>query len=137
MSKKAMMRATQLILASVTLNSCGMSGPAHGPPLPNVAATIDMGFESYSPTSVTVERNQTVEWRNTSPITHTVTDDPSLAKRSEDAVLPVGAAPFNSGDIPAGEIYTQTFNVPGTYRYFCTHHEGGGMVGTVIVRAAP
>jgi plastocyanin len=77
-----------------------------------------------------------VEWRNTSLLTHTVTDDPNLAKRSEDSMLPAGAAAFNSGDISAGEVYTRTFNVPGTYRYFCTHHEGGGMVGTVVVRPA-
>jgi plastocyanin len=78
-----------------------------------------------------------VEWRNTSLITHTVTDDPKLAKRSDDAVLPAGAAAFDSGDIPGGQIYTQSFDVPGTYRYFCTRHEGGGMVATVIVRPAP
>jgi len=127
-------RSTKLILAALTLSGCGLSGPAHNPPLPNAAATVDMGFESYDPATVTIERNQTVEWRNTSPITHTVTDDPNLAKKSEDAVLPAGAPAFNSGDIPAGEIYAVTFNVPGTYRYLCTHHEGGGMIDTVIVK---
>jgi plastocyanin len=132
----ATLRSTELILTALTLTGCGLTGPAHGPSLPSAAATVDMGFESYSPATVTIERSQTVEWRNTSLITHTVTDDPNLAKRSEDSMLPAGAAAFNSGDISAGEVYTQTFNVPGTFRYFCTHHEGSGMVGTVVVRPA-
>ena len=30
--------------------------------------------------------------------------------------------------------FSHTFKVPGTYRYYCTLHEGNGMVGEVIVR---
>jgi plastocyanin len=117
-----------------TVSGCGLGGPAHGPPASGVAAVVDMGFESYSPADVTVRSGDTVEWRNTSPITHTVTDDPSRAKKPGDASLPPGAPSFDSGDITAGKIYMQTFTIPGTYRYFCTHHENDGMVGTVVVK---
>jgi len=49
------------------------------------------------------------------------------------AVLPRGAATIDSNDIAAGQTYLHTFTVPGTYHYFCEHHETHGMVGTVIV----
>ncbi len=95
-----------------------------------------MGFDSYSPASVTIRAGETVEWRNTSVITHTVTDDPQRAKVPTDAGLPAGAQPFDSGDIPAGQIYLRLFPEAGTYRYFCTHHETDGMVGTIVVKPA-
>ncbi len=119
----------------VGLSGCGLGGPAHGPPPPNAEAVVDMGFESFSPPTTAIRPGGTVEWRNTSLITHTVTDDPKLARKPQDAMLPVGAKAFNSGDIPAGQIYTRTFETPGAYRYFCIHHEGDGMLGTVIVGA--
>jgi len=118
------------------LSACGLSGPAHGPTASNAAAVVDMGFESYSPASVTIRAGDTVEWRNTSLITHTVTADPGRAKTPGDAVLPPGAQSFDSGDIAAGQVYQRTFTTPGTYRYFCTHHEADGMVGTVVVKPA-
>jgi hypothetical protein len=40
--------------------------------------------------------------------------------------------PFDPGDIAAGAVYMHTFTVPGSYRYFRTHHESEGMVGAVI-----
>jgi len=123
------------LLAMLALSGCGLGGPAHGPPPPNAAAIVDMGFESFSPATITIQPGGLVEWRNTSLITHTVTDDPKLAHKPGDLMLPAGAPAFNSGDVPAGQIYRHTFEVPGTYRYFCIHHEGDGMLGTVIVRS--
>jgi plastocyanin len=93
-----------------------------------------MGFATFNPTIVYVRVGQTVTWRNTALITHTVTDDPKLAASPGDAALPAGAPAFNSGDIAAGEVYSYTFQTPGTYKYFCAHHEGMGMVGTIIVQ---
>lgn len=93
-----------------------------------------MGFESFAPATVTIKTGQLVEWRNTSPITHSVSFNPKVAANPSDVALPTGVQPFASGDIAAGDIYVHAFNAPGTYRYFCTHHEGGGMVGTVVVQ---
>jgi plastocyanin len=122
---------------ALALSGCGLSGPAHGPPAANVAAVVDMGFQSYDPLSVTIRTGDTVEWRNTSLITHTVTGDPTRAKSPGDAVLPPGAQSFDSGDIVAGQVYLRAFTVPGTYHYFCTRHEDDGMVGSVVVTPAP
>ena len=124
--------ATTLLAAA----GCGLTGPAHDSPLPDAAAVVDMGFMSFSPATVNIHAGQTVEWRNTSVITHTVTDNPPAAANAADSILPPGAIPFSSGDIPAGKIFAYKFTVPGTYRYFCSHHEGDGMVGAVEVSPA-
>ncbi len=121
---------------AIPLSGCGLGGPAHGPPAANAAAVVEMGFESFSPADVSVRAGDTVEWRNTSLITHTVTDDPKRAIAPSDAGLPPGAQPFDSGDIPAGQVYLRTFTVPGTYRYFCGRHEAEGMEGVVTVKPA-
>ncbi len=126
---------TQAVLA-LGLAGCGLGGPAHGPASPNAAAVVDMGFMSFEPATVHIRAGQTVEWRNTSLITHSVTDDSPAASDPKDASIPVGATPFSSGDIPAGHVFTASFPVPGTYKYLCTHHEGDGMLGTVVVAPA-
>jgi plastocyanin len=118
------------------LCGCGLSGPAHDKPAANAAAAVDMGFTSFEPEMVHIRAGQTVQWRNTALITHSVTDDKSVAADPNSASIPQGATAFNSGDIPAGETYSQTFTMPGTYKYFCTHHEDDGMIGTVIVDPA-
>ncbi len=125
-----------VVSLAIALSGCGLSGPAHGPPAANAAAVVEMGFESFSPTDVTIRAGDTVEWRNTSLITHTVTDDPKRATDPSDAGLPPGAQPFDSGDIPAGQVYLRRFTVAGTYQYFCTRHEAEGMSGTVVVKPA-
>lgn len=121
-------------MLAVALSGCGLSGPAHGPPDARAAAVIDMGLDSFTPSTATVTAGQTVEWRNTSPITHSVSFEPTAASDPADAAVPPGVQPFTSGDIAAGAVFEHTFDAAGTYRYFCTHHEGLGMVGTIVVR---
>lgn len=126
----------QIPLASVVsllaLSACGLSGPAHDPVKPGMVG-VDMGFASFEPATIHIKAGQTVAFRNNAVITHTVTDDPTKAMQAQDAALPAGAPAFDSGDLPPGQVYTRTFTVPGTYTYFCMHHEDDGMVGTVIV----
>jgi plastocyanin len=119
------------------LTGCGIFGPAHGPPDPQANAVIDMGFHRFKPTTITIYAGQTVEWRNVSLLIHTVTDDPQLAKYPADALLPPGVPPFDSGNVAAGNILLFKFSKPGTYRYFCKHHERQGMIGTITVLPAP
>jgi plastocyanin len=128
---------TKFVAASVAvallLGGCGLGGPAYAPPTPRAAAVVDMGLMSFNPPTVNVRAGESIEWKNTSLITHTVTDDPGRAEKPRDAELPTGAAIFDSGDIAAGKTYLHKFSVPGTYHYFCEHHEKHGMVGTIIV----
>jgi plastocyanin len=88
----------------------------------------------YMPSEITIRLGQTVVWKNTSDMPHTVTADPALAKDANSVRLPEGAKPFNSGNMPPGAAYRHTFQVPGTYRYFCIPHEAAGMIGTVHVQ---
>jgi plastocyanin len=89
---------------------------------------------NYLPDTVRVAVGESVVWRNTSDIVHTVTADPTRAELPESVRLPAGAQPFDSGDMRPGEAFVQVFLEPGEYRYFCIPHERAGMIGTVIVR---
>ncbi|HKP26661.1 MAG TPA: plastocyanin/azurin family copper-binding protein [Dongiaceae bacterium] len=133
------MRASSLLLlaSAATLAGCGITGPAHDAPMTGAAAVVDMGFASFDPEVVHIRAGQTVEWRNTALITHNVSDDTAKAANPADASIPNGATAFDSGDLKAGNVYSQTFTVPGTYKYFCKHHESDMMLGTVIVDPAP
>jgi plastocyanin len=87
----------------------------------------------FDPLSLTVTKGTTVTWRNTSQVTHTVTDDASKASNPSDALLPDGVQPWDSGALAPGQAFTHTFDVPGTYRYFCQPHEAAGMTATIVV----
>jgi plastocyanin len=99
-----------------------------------------MEQQAFVPQQITVAAGETVTWVNDSSQTHTVT-------AYQDS-LPEGAPYFASGDLPSeqaaradiaaglvrpGERFSFTFEVAGTYRYFCIPHEGQGMTGTVVV----
>ena len=121
--------------ASLALAGCGVTGPAHTvPPPPVVDATVTMGMTNFAPPAITIRSGQTVQWRNTSLIAHTVTGNKARAANPANVQLPAGAQPFDSGDIAAGGVWSYTFTVPGTYRYICVYHEGQGMIGTVVVQ---
>ena len=117
-----------------TLSACGITGPAHTePPPPSVDAIVEMQGMSFVPGTIRIRAGQTVQWRNTSLMDHTVTADKGLAASPANVILPEGAQSFNSGEIDPGQVWAYTFTVPGTYRYVCLPHEKQGMIGTVIV----
>lgn len=98
------------------------------------AVTVGMtNTLSFDPDTVRIETGQMIRWKNTSVIVHTVTADPEEATIEKSVKLPEGAAPFNSDNMDPKATFEHTFEVPGTYRYFCIPHEGTKMYGTVIV----
>lgn len=101
----------------------------------DVAAEVTMTNQlRYVPGTVRIRAGETVRWRNTTPLIHTVTADPARAMNPEESVsLPTGADAFDSGELEPDQVFEHTFDVPGEYRYFCVPHEGAAMVGTVIV----
>lgn len=100
------------------------------------AATVRMTNSlKFNPATVTVPAGSSVEWRNTSNLVHSVTDDPSKGANADQMVLPPGAKAFNSGGISPNQVYKHKFAVPGVYHYVCSYHESVGMRGTVIVEA--
>lgn len=104
--------------------------------------TVLMGDEfAFDPRSIRVDSGETVVWENDDDVGHTVT-------AYEDAI-PDGATYFASGGfeseraarnavsdglIAPGETFEHTFEVAGTYEYYCIPHESGGMVGEVVVQ---
>lgn len=97
------------------------------------------GF-AFDPARLTVDAGTTVEWTNDSDVGHTVT---AYADRIPDGAAyfasggfdSEGAARSNVGEglLAAGESYEHTFEVAGTYGYYCVPHESSGMTGTVVV----
>lgn len=104
--------------------------PAAGAPAVEVEMTNRLLF---SPDTVRITSGETVLWRNSSMLPHTVTADASKAAAAGNVTLPPGAQSFDSGNIDAGQTWSYTFTVPGTYRYVCLPHEMAGMTGVVIV----
>jgi plastocyanin len=89
---------------------------------------------SFEPMRTTIRAGDTVEWQNVGNQLHHVTTDPAAALKKTDVSNPPGAKPFDSGFLKPGESFSQTFSVPGTYRYTCAVHEAKGMNGEVIVQ---
>jgi len=104
-----------------------------GPAAAEVTMTNTLRF---LPDTVRISVGERVRWRNTSDVMHTVTADREKAAEAGNVLLPAGAAPFDSGDMPPGGVFTHTFTQAGTYRYVCLPHELAGMLGVVIVEDA-
>ena len=83
----------------------------------------------FTPTNATIVIgvNNTVTWTNGDSAAHTVTP------KSQPSGGDWPAA--GSSNLAAGQSYTFTFDVPGTYTYICSYHSW--MAGGVIVKAAP
>jgi plastocyanin len=89
---------------------------------------------SFQPARTTIKVGDTVEWKNVGAQLHHVTTDPSAALKKGDVANPPGAKPFDSGFLKPGETFSETFAVPGIYRYTCAVHEAKGMNGEVVVQ---
>lgn len=99
------------------------------------SVTVKMTDDNkFDPDTVTISKGGTVTWQNTSSTVHTATCDASKVANKADVSLPDGAQPFDSGLIQAGQSWSHTFDVAGTYKYTCIPHETLGMHGTVIVQ---
>ena len=100
----------------------------------DAAATVEMTDQlTFTPDSVVIGVGETVEFRNTSALVHTLTGDPSRASLDASVRLPGGAEPFHSGPMKPGGTVSHTFETAGTCRYFCVPHEGAMMRGVVVV----
>lgn len=116
----------------------GSDGAAQPPGAPgeatDVAAEVGMTNQlTFTPGTVRIQVGETVRWRNSSDIMHTVTADPARASDPGSVSLPEGADAFHSGNLAPGGTFERTFSQPGTYQYFCVPHEAAGMVGRVMV----
>lgn len=97
----------------------------------------------FDPDALTVAPGDTVVWETVGSIGHSVTayedeipDDAAYFASDglEDESSARSAYP-DEGDVAEGETYEHTFEVEGTYDYFCIPHESVGMLGTITVGA--
>ena len=97
------------------------TNPPGNPPNnpPSGSATVVLGASAFNPSSVTITRNGTVTWNNTSGVQHNVT------------FAGTTGAPSNIDDHASGSN-ARSFGTAGTFNYACTLH--GGMNGTVVVQ---
>lgn len=118
----------------------GMSvlGGLSGSSGPTVTMTGDLRFD---PAEVTIESGETVTWENESGVPHTASayeeslpeDAAYFASGGYESEQAVRQSTSARGFLKRGETYQYTFEVTGTYRYFCLPHEENGMIGTVVV----
>lgn len=78
---------------------------------------IGMSGSAFSPSSFTVKVGTAVKWMNNDNVAHTVTSDDGTT--------------FNSGSIAAGNSFSFTPTVAGTFPYHCNLH--AGMTATLTV----
>lgn len=109
-----------LLALSATVAACGGAGegedrPAASPRAERSATTIDMADIRFDPPRLTVERGQTVTFRNVGKLTHNAKGET-----------------FFSRVVEPGGSYRQTFDEAGTFDFVCTFHPG--MEGTLTVR---
>lgn len=104
---------------------------------------IGMSTSAFRPVEYAVAPGTTVRWYNTSKSSHTVTalDDEIpdeadyFASGGHDSQAAAVEA-WNGGHggaLEPSQSYEHTFEVPGTYRYYCIPHEAAGMFGVVEV----
>lgn len=99
----------------------------------------------FDPDTITIAPGDTVVWENVGTIGHSVTayedgipgDAAYFASGGFDAEQPARnayqAGDPESGDVAGGETFEHTFEVEGTYEYFCIPHESAGMLGAIEV----
>lgn len=107
-----------------------VSGVAHAAEVEVVVDPIEAKFE---PEHIKIKAGDTVVWTNTQLVSHTVTLDPAKAQHKENIIMPAGAEPFDSGDMPQGAVFKHTFTVKGHYKYLCIYHEDMKMWGFIDV----
>ena len=124
--------AAAMLLAMAGAIGAAAIPAAHAGP----TATVTMTDEParFVPQELHIKVGTTVVWKNTGATIHSVTADASKAQVASHVSLPKGAKEFDSGFMPPGATYSQTFTVPGEYKYICIPHEGTGMIGEVEVK---
>jgi plastocyanin len=108
---------------------------------PGVPEVIEMRSDAlgarvwFDPIGVYVEPGTTVRWIVRENVHTTTAYHPHNDKHS--LRIPERARPWDSGYlVEPGKHFDVTLTVPGVYDYYCTPHEGTGMVGRIVVGVA-
>jgi plastocyanin len=111
--------------AATTLAGCAGGSEDGGMPAGDVVAMVGATTPYYfTPIGMHVDPGTTVTFRNRSG-SHSAT--------AYDDRIPESAEPWDSGVRSGDDTFEHTFEVEGTYDYFCIPHRGYGMVGRIVV----
>jgi plastocyanin len=130
-SRRTFLRAGVALTGAVALTGCvggddGVDGGAGSTSIPAATVTVGPGGSLvFDPASLTVGPGTTIAWVWESS-NHSVTP----AKQPDGADWRGTARETRS---TAAE-HVHTFEVVGTYEYYCVPHRNAGMVGTLVVR---
>ncbi|WP_222919514.1 plastocyanin/azurin family copper-binding protein [Natrinema sp. SYSU A 869] len=103
---------------------------------------IGMNRTEFMPDVYEVAAGDTVVWKNTSEADHTITayegGIPDEAEYFASGGYESQTAAYEAWEDRGGRLGTRdtfehTFEVPGTYAYFCIPHEGAEMIGEIVV----
>jgi plastocyanin len=85
------------------------------------AVKVSIGDNFYKPKALTIQRGQSISWRNGGAVAHTVTSDGDSTVK------------FDSDTLNPGGAYVLKPATPGEITYYCTIHGKSVMSGTVTV----
>ena len=106
------------------------SGIPSSPATPS--ATVQMTDQlKFVPETVTISTGQTVIWRNTGGIPHTVTACGPSSGCAKQTTIESG---LDSGTVSGGASFQHAFATAGIFYYFCKIHGAKTMFGEVIIR---
>jgi plastocyanin len=95
--------------------------------IPENAAWSETINERFNPSNITIPVGTEVTWINEDESQHTVTSG-NVTNQGRDGIYD---GRFYSGMLGSQDLFSHTFNEPGTYSYFCSPHPW--MTGFVIV----
>lgn len=141
MKRRAYLETTGVIAMGslATLAGCTGGNGEDGSPTsdPTETNTIGMATEGgdyyFDPIGLFVESGDTVTWEIESG-THSSTAYTEGTGPATVTRIPDGAEGWDSGTLSeSGATFEHTFEVAGTFDYFCNPHKGLGMVGRIVV----
>lgn len=102
-------------------------------PVIAVGNNYRLGQWFFDPVGLYIQKGQTVRWESRKWGTTVTAFHPS--NDNHELRIPENAKPFDSGLIgqTIQNTFEWTFDVEGTYDYFCRYHEILGMVGRIVV----
>jgi plastocyanin len=141
MERRSFFKATGTIATGslATLAGCaggdgGGSTPTANPAETNsIAMVTDGGDYYFDPIGLFVESGETITWEIESGA-HSSTAYKEGTEPASVTRVPDSAEGWNSETLSeSGAAFEHTFEVAGTYDYFCIPHKSLGMVGRIVV----